>query len=253
MSISPQGYSYGVDPKSDNPFWVDVSSNVTIEEKDGDYTLYQGDSEIGKVETGNLVAETVLSQTSAYDVHTYTMKETERNGTQNDVGSFILPTRIVTNVYADGENLTVESQSTQDSGDSQSDTVAIPGVKPSIYSKDLTAAGFTLDTTKDGCCALTIEGQYTYGTPVSYGSFSGVEMVPYRSVQYSGDNSTLCFPPCLCYDESETGITGYGAIVFIHYKATKSGDSITVTPTYAEVFCINGRITSLTVTEGVTT
>lgn len=104
-NISGQGYLYGASPFAANPFYEKDSSSgaatvsvtdVAITETDGDYTLSQtknGETtEIGKIETGNLIAEIADTVTenaeNGFDKHE--LRETENNGTVNSVSTFYL-------------------------------------------------------------------------------------------------------------------------------------------------------------------
>ena len=152
--ISPQGYSYGNDPKSTNPFWdasgvtgvQSVKAEATVDNTtgtpavavsnvgtDADVNLKfsfsgikgekgeqgaQGETgPIGpqgpvgpKGDTGatpdisNVIAEVVDSvsenTTDGYDKHT--IRETEHNGTQNDVGNFVIAKKQITAINSDG-------------------------------------------------------------------------------------------------------------------------------------------------------
>lgn len=110
-NLSPQGYGYGIDPKSAHPFWmqgekyvkdINFSENgniVTVTITDGDGT--ETTQTITIPETDNLIAEiadTVTEHSSeGYDRHD--LKETENNGTVNDVGHFIIARKQITNVF----------------------------------------------------------------------------------------------------------------------------------------------------------
>lgn len=94
--ISPQGYSYGEEPESNNPFWSDEPD----------------------VSTGNVLAEvtdSVVENTDAgYDYHT--IKETEYNGTVNDVGSFYVARKQITALNTDGSFTTVDQTGQEEYG-----------------------------------------------------------------------------------------------------------------------------------------
>lgn len=94
--ISPQGYSYGEEPESNNPFWSDEPD----------------------VNTNNVLAEvtdSVVENTDAgYDYHT--IKETEYNGTVNDVGSFYVARKQITALNTDGSFTTVDQAGQEEHG-----------------------------------------------------------------------------------------------------------------------------------------
>lgn len=133
MAISPQGYDYGEAPKSTNPFWGgsagDAVTNVSMEANSGDYTFKQTKSddtevEIGTISTGNLLAEIVdtVSESDGYDLHE--IKETENNGTQNDVGKLYLASKQITDLSIDGSNLNVKT--VDQNGNVSTNPIALP-------------------------------------------------------------------------------------------------------------------------------
>lgn len=166
--ISPQGYSYGNDPQSDNPFWdasgvtgvesvkaeasVDNTTgtpSVTVSNvgTDADVNLkfsFSGikgekgergeQGETGPIgpqgdpgpkgdpgatpDISNVVTEVIDSvsenATDGYDKHT--IREAEHNGTQNDVGSFIVARKQITAINSDGTYKTVDQTGKVENG-----------------------------------------------------------------------------------------------------------------------------------------
>lgn len=239
MSVSPQGYNYGEDPKSDNPFWTDEDINdqltasasvddtsgipsvrvtkqnwnlefafsglkgergeqgergatgergergeqgergeagpagpqgergetgpqgpagsdadisecvtdVNISNENGVYgiTETKGDgstTNVGSIEVpiiDDVLAEInddiVENSSAGYDYHT--IKETEHNGTQNNVGSFYLARKQITALNSDGSFKTVDQSGREGSGQ-----ITIPEASaPTLHKATVTATG----------------------------------------------------------------------------------------------------------------
>ena len=111
---------------------TDISScvtNVSVTSGNGKYTIKQTkgtgtgavESEVGEVtvpDTSNLLAEITDSvtevTTNGYDHHV--IKETENNGTQNDVGNFYIARKQITSLNSDGTFTTVDQTGAKESG-----------------------------------------------------------------------------------------------------------------------------------------
>lgn len=102
-----------------------VVTDVSITNENGVYTVSQtkdgASADIGQIEvpsTDNLLAEitdkVVENTTNGYDFHT--IKETENNGAQNDVGKFYIARKQITGLNSDGTFTTVDQDGNEGSG-----------------------------------------------------------------------------------------------------------------------------------------
>lgn len=117
----PQGEA-GKDATVDTSSFV---SNVAITNEEGVYSVTQTKggviNNIGTInvpDTDNLIAEVtdsvVENDTKGYDFHT--IKETENNGVQNDVGKFYLARKQITALNSDGSFTVVNQSGVEETG-----------------------------------------------------------------------------------------------------------------------------------------
>lgn len=143
---------------------VDTSglvSNVSVTNENGVYTINQtkggttteaGTIEVPEVNTGNLLAEVtdsvVEDNTNGYDFHT--IKETENNGTQNEVGKFYLAQKQITGISKTDNQLNINT--VNQAGETATEAIELPtsgtgtgsGVTATVTTQTKTA---TLDLT----------------------------------------------------------------------------------------------------------
>lgn len=103
--ISPQGYSYGEEPKSANPFWdYQISENQYNELKDAiddakNAAISAQKTATDAQDTANTsIAEIsdTITESNSYDKHE--LKETQNDGTKNDIGNLVIAKKQITNI-----------------------------------------------------------------------------------------------------------------------------------------------------------
>lgn len=121
----PQGPQGETGPQGPSGTATGAVTNVSVTNTNGVYDIKQTidgtESEVGQISvpsTDNLLAEvtdSVVENTSTgYDFHT--IKETENNGTQNDVGRFYIARNQITGLNNDGSFTTVDQAGNEGSG-----------------------------------------------------------------------------------------------------------------------------------------
>lgn len=155
-------------------------SDVTVTNTDGVYTVSQTKNgtttDVGEIDvpnTDNLLAEVtdsvVENTTSGYDYHT--VKETENNGTQNDVGSFYIARNQITALNSDGTFTTVDQSGAEGTGQiTIPESVTLPWGQWKVFSQMST---ITFDALDDRCfykleLSLTITKSNGFYLPSSY-------------------------------------------------------------------------------------
>lgn len=100
-------------------------TNISVENTNGVYDIKQTvngtESDVGQINvpnTDNLLAEVtdsvIENETNGYDFHT--IKETENNGAQNEVGKFYIARTQITELNSDGSYTTVDQSGNEGSG-----------------------------------------------------------------------------------------------------------------------------------------
>lgn len=204
---------------------ADISTcvtNVSVTNTDGVYDIKQTidgtESEVGQINVpniDNLLAEVtdsvVENTTSGYDYHT--VKETENNGAQNDVGSFYLARNQITALNSDGSFTTVDQSGIEGTG-----SISLPGeLKSGFFSGSITRSLSTTSNLKLSLNLLKYRiysstlGGYTdystYGDSIYLGYMINGEFVAYctqpftYSCNYTGTDGTV------------TSVSGTGFIV----------------------------------------
>lgn len=160
-----------------------VLTSISITNENGVYGISQtkGDgttSDVGSIEVpslDNVLAEVtdsvVEDTTNGYDYHT--IKETEHNGTQNDVGTFYIARKQITALNSDGSFSTVDQ-----SGNMETGQISVSGGLESIHAT----------YTKASSDSFTYAWNQSLAKPVVY---NNVVYLPYIATIYARNSDAL--------------------------------------------------------------
>lgn len=119
MALSPQGYNYGIDPTSTNPFWDDTPDTTTwltgisMTETDGTYTITATDNTGATSAVGTITPQTgvyVTGVTMTNEDGIYTLTATLSDGTSQAVGTVEVPEQQdISNLIAEVNDAIVEN------------------------------------------------------------------------------------------------------------------------------------------------
>lgn len=196
----------------------------TISQTKGEVTTEAGTVNVPEVDTTNILAEVtdsiVENTTNGYDYHT--IKETEYNGTQNDVGSFYIARKQITNVnVSDG---TITFNYIDQAGEMTNNAFALPTSDIPV----ITATASVDDTT--GTPAVTVTKTGTDASPSFAFAFTGIKGEKGEQGATGATGADGISPTVTSTGSTESGalagtITGADGAVINVYNGTSGGTS----------------------------
>ena len=240
---------------------ADISSCVTdvsVANENGKYTIKQTkgtgtgavESEVGEVtvpDTSNLLAEITdsITENVADGYNHHVIKETENNGTKNDVGNFYIARKQITSLNSDGTFTTVDQTGAKESGAISLGGGGIDAFK-SLDIQPIPITSFTptpnnLYVAKIGVAMSfnnsTITANFVYSVLFWRQALSNIVITGSQNDLLYFDNTVkLCFCRFMSYGIGDTEIYGN---LFLYYDSSKI-QSIKVKSISASVEKIGG-------------